>query len=113
MAQCEKDDSPCLQLVVPKSLQDTVLISLHCNLISGHLGVKKTTNKIKQKFYWYRLKDGVKLWIRNCTVCGARKSNRRVNKSQPQNYQVGASWIELLTFLAHFPNLSLETDMYC
>ena len=81
---------PCLQLVMPKSLQDTVLKSLHCNLIAGHLGVKKTTNKIKQKFYWYRVKDSVKLWIRNCTVCGARKSNRRVNKSQPQNYQVGA-----------------------
>ena len=52
---------PCLQLMVPKSLQDTVLKSLHCNLIAGHLGVKKTTNKIKQKFYWYRLKDSVKL----------------------------------------------------
>ena len=36
--------------------------------IAGHLGVKKTTNKIKQKFYWYRLKDSVKLWIHNCTV---------------------------------------------
>ena len=75
----KKKTPPCLQLVVPKSLQDAVLKSLNCNLIAGHLGVKKTTNKIKQKFYWYRLKDSVKLWIRNCTVCGARKSNRRVN----------------------------------
>ena len=53
----KKKTPPCLQLVVPESLQDTVLKSLHSNLIAGHLGVKKTTNKIKQKFYRYRLKD--------------------------------------------------------
>ena len=57
----KKKTPPCLQLVVPKSLQDTLLNSLHCNLIAGHLGVKKTINKIKQKFYWYRLEDSVKL----------------------------------------------------
>ena len=66
--------------------------------------MKKTTNKIKQKFYWYRLKDSVKLWIHNCTVCGARKSNRRVNKSQPQNYQVGAPMDRVATdILGPFP----------
>ena len=37
----KKKTPPCLHLVVPKSLQDTVLKSLHCNLIAGHLGVKK------------------------------------------------------------------------
>ena len=66
--------------------------------------MKKTTNKIKQKFYWYRLKDSVKLWIHNCTVCGARKSNRRVNKSQPQNFQVGATMDRVVTdILGLFP----------
>ena len=93
----KKKTLPCLQLVVPKSLQVTVRNSLHCNLIAGHLGVKKTTNKIKQKFYWYRLKDDVKLWICNCTVHGARKSNRRVNKSQTQNYQVDAPMDRVVT----------------
>ena len=50
----KKKTPPCLLLVVSKSLQDTVLNSLHCNLIARHLGVKKTSYKIKQKFYWYR-----------------------------------------------------------
>ena len=73
-------------------------------VFAGHLGVKKTTNKIKQKFYWCRLKDSVKLWICNCTLCGVRKSNRRVNKSQPQNYQVGASMDRVATdILGPFP----------
>ena len=93
MTQCGKKTPPCLQLMVPKSPQDTV-----------HFDVKKTTNKIKQKFYWYRLKDGVKLWIHNCTVCGTRKSSRRVNKSQPQNYQVGAPMDRVATdILGPFP----------
>ena len=66
--------------------------------------MKKTTNKIKQKFYLYRLKDSVKLWICNCTVCGARKSNGRVKKSQPQYYQVGAPTDRVATdILGPFP----------
>ena len=37
-------------------------------------------------------------------MCGARKSNRRVNKSQPQNYQVGAPMDRVATdILGPFP----------
>ena len=44
----KKKTPPCLQLVVPKSLQDTVLKSLNCNLIAGHSGMKKAIYEIKQ-----------------------------------------------------------------
>ena len=95
---------PHLQLVVLKSLQDTVLKSMHCGLIAGHLGVKKTINKVKNRFHWYRLKETIRTWIKNCTVCGARKSPNRKEKSTLQNYQVGSPMGRVATgILRPFP----------
>ena len=49
-----------LQLVLPSILKKQVLESSHSALSSAHLGVNKTVNKIKQNFYWYRLKESVR-----------------------------------------------------
>ena len=38
-----------IQLVIPTSMKTTILQQLHDN--SGHLGVKKTTEGVKQRFY--------------------------------------------------------------
>ena len=100
----KKKMPPHLQLVVPKSFQDTVLKSMHCGLIAGHLGVKKTNSKVKNRFYWYRLKESIRIWVKNCTVCGARKSPNRKEKTTPQNYQVGAPMDRVATdILGPFP----------
>ena len=100
----KKKIPPCLQLVVPKSLQDTILKSMHCDHTGAHLGVKKTASKIKQKFYWYRLKESVRTWVRNCTVCGARKSPGKRPKAALQKYQVGFPMDRVATdILGPFP----------
>ena len=38
------------QLIVPSSLRDTVLTYLHTK--AGHLGIRKTLEKIKERYYW-------------------------------------------------------------
>ena len=53
----KKKIAPSLQLMVPGSLQDTVLKSMHCGVTASHLGVKKTISKVKKGFYWYRMKE--------------------------------------------------------
>ena len=71
-----------LQLVLPLVLKKQVLASSHSTLSSAHLGVNKTVKeKIKQNFYWYRLKESVRDYIRNCVKCGARKKPARMPKS--------------------------------
>ena len=103
----KKKIPPHLQLVVPRSLKDTVLESLHCGLTAGHLGVKKTISKVKKSFYWYRMKESIRTWIKNCTVCGARKSPNKKLKSTPQNYSVGAPMDRVATdILGPFPQSS-------
>ena len=48
-----------LQFIVPLSIRKEVLFQMHNSLVSGHLGCKKTKEKILQRFYWYSLKDEV------------------------------------------------------
>lgn len=42
-----------LQLITLKKLQKDVLYQMHNGLLSGHLGRKKTKEKLLQRYYWY------------------------------------------------------------
>jgi hypothetical protein len=42
--------------------------------MSGHLGRKKTREKLLQKYYWHGVREDVYLWIiEQCDNCGANK----------------------------------------
>ena len=66
-----EDDSP--KLVVPQMLQDEVLKNCHNCLISGHLGHKKTRHRVKQDFFWYKLKESMVEWVLKCDPCAANR----------------------------------------
>ena len=40
-----------LQLIVPKHLVMEILVKLHNSPVGGHLGIKKTLEKVRQRFY--------------------------------------------------------------
>ena len=56
--------------------QPTVLRQLHDN--GGHLGVHKTLDKVKERYYWPGYGQDVKTWTRECEQCQQR------NSPQPQ-----------------------------
>ena len=41
-----------MQLVVPKGLQLQIMQAAHNDLLAGHLGVAKTYEVVRQRFYW-------------------------------------------------------------
>ena len=43
-----------LQLIVSKHLVVEILVKLHNSPVGGHLGVKKTLEKVRQRLYWVR-----------------------------------------------------------
>ncbi len=51
------------QMIVPRSLRNDVLHQMHNSLLSGHLGQKKTKEKILQKYYWFKIREDINLWI--------------------------------------------------
>lgn len=86
-----------LQLVVPKALQTTVLRATHDSITSAHLGVKKTIKRTKRQFYWYKLKESAREWVRKCAKCGARKRPQITPRAPLEDYRVGAPMDRLVT----------------
>jgi len=90
--------SPCAaQLVVPTSMRDTVLTQLHNQ--AGHLGIHKTLEKVKERFYWPGYEADVENWVRSCQSCQKR------NPPQP------APQAPMGTIQAHHPFEKISWDI--
>lgn len=46
---------------------------MHKRLMGGHLGVNRTYGKLEQRFYWYKAKEYVLIWVRKCDTCARNK----------------------------------------
>lgn len=60
------------QLVLPKNLREMVLTSLHDDM--GHLGLERTLDLLRYRFYWPKMADAVERKIKTCERCIRRKS---------------------------------------
>ena len=66
------DTQSVLQQIVPPSMIQEILSACHSSPTAGHLGVAKTTEKMKQRFYWPGLQDDTKLFVSWCPECQKR-----------------------------------------
>ena len=57
------------QIVVPTVHRREVLELAHDLPVSGHLGVRKTYNRVLQHFFWPGLKQDVAKWCKECHTC--------------------------------------------
>lgn len=73
---------PIFQVVVPTSLRDKVLHTSHGD-VAGHLGVRKTYDRILQYFFWPRLKRDVAQFIKTCHTCQLTSKPNQVVKPAP------------------------------
>lgn len=62
------------RLVVPSSMVEEVLSETHDSRWGGHLGVSKTTDKVKSRFYWPGLTVDVACFVKSCSPCSKKKS---------------------------------------
>lgn len=94
---CRKWESPNgkdahLQVIVPKKMVSEVLRSFHDGTSGGHLGVKKTLIKIRQRFYWIYCREDVENWCKKCTNCASVKGPHTRSRGTLKLYNVGAPW---------------------
>ena len=61
------------QLIVPHVMRDSIMRQMHDGLLSGHLGRRKTREKVLQRYYWYGVRTDVDLWVARCDSCEAIK----------------------------------------
>ncbi|XP_064485140.1 uncharacterized protein LOC135397466 [Ornithodoros turicata] len=57
------------QLVVPKSLRADVLHLCHSNSWAGHLGIRKTKQRLLQEWYWPGCFKDIENYVRACDTC--------------------------------------------
>lgn len=63
---------------------------LHGTETSGHFGIGKTLQRLKQRFYRPSCRFDVKQWCENCDKCSSKKGPRRKPKGPLKLYNVGA-----------------------
>jgi len=78
------------QTVVPRSIRSRILEENHNNVTSGHLGVRKTLSKLRQRFYWIGMRHDVEEWCRTCDTCCSKKGPQKRVRAPLKLYQVGA-----------------------
>lgn len=93
------------KLFVPEPLRKKVLQECHDIPTSGHLGIRKTYFRIKQKFFWHDMLRDVKQYVRACECCASRK----VSQESPlghmgQHREVKWPWqVVAMDFMGPFP----------
>ena len=64
-----KTGQTIVQQVVPPALVQSILHSLHSDYTSACLGVTKTLEKVRSRFYWPGHKRDVEVFVASCFVC--------------------------------------------
>ena len=80
---------PDYVIVVPENLQNEVLDALHCGPFSGHLGITRTEERIRTRFYWPGIRTAVENFVRTCQECSKNTSPGRQNRAPLGTLSVG------------------------
>ena len=71
---------PLKQVMVPEKLRRPIMEVAHGSIMSGHMGMKKTTDKIQSAFYWPGIQGDVTRFCKSCDVCQKTVSKGSVLK---------------------------------
>ena len=63
LGECSK------QIMVPKTLRRKVMEIALDSIFRGHLGIKKTKDRIQTNFYWPGMQGDITSFFRSCDVC--------------------------------------------
>ena len=72
------------QIIVPKYLRETVLQHCHDSIVGGHFGMRKTLEKVRQKYYWAGLYAYVEQYVRSCDICSRGKQAHEIAREHIQ-----------------------------
>ncbi|XP_067659772.1 uncharacterized protein [Haliotis asinina] len=71
---------PVVQAVVPTSLRKDVLRVSHEALMGGHMGSKKTLDRVTSQFYWPGVQGDVRRYCISCDICQRTTPKGKVSK---------------------------------
>ena len=78
--QFTKGNKVTMQLVIPEGFREKVLRLAHETLMSGHLGIKKTLDRVVSEFFWPGVCGDVARFCKSCDICQRTIQKGRVTK---------------------------------
>ena len=78
--QFTKGNKVTLQLVIPVGFREKFLRLAHETLMSGHLGIKKTLDRVVSEFFWPGVCGDVARFCKSCDICQRTIQKGRVTK---------------------------------
>ena len=78
------------RLVVPEKFVEEVSALNHDLVCTGHQGTARTSERIKAKYYWFRMDEYIRNFVRTCNTCNRFKKPSRKAKAPMTKYHAGA-----------------------
>lgn len=73
----QQENTRIQQLVLPKQCRQEILRLAHSIPLGGHLGRKKTFNRIALRFYWPNMSRDIANYCRSCETCQRFRSHKK------------------------------------
>jgi len=103
------------RLYIPKdeALRTEIAQGCHDSLVAGHLGQEKTIEIVTRDFYWKKLADWIRDYVRSCDKCQHSKSPRHAKYGLLQPFEVPyAAWSSISTdFITQLPESQGKTQI--
>ena len=91
-------------LVVPHPLKQEVLHLCHDLKASGHPGMARTLERVRQANIWFGMRIDCSLFVKSCALCNKQKKANTAPKGALGMYQVGSAGERIhLDILGPFP----------
>lgn len=78
----DKGNKRSQRLMVPKVFRPTIIEMCYCPPYSGHQGISRTIQRVKDKFYWYGMTSEIDTWVRQCVECGSQKKSSETSRAR-------------------------------
>ena len=85
-----------IQVITPESLRKEVPQLSHGNRLSGHLGMRRTRERVIQNFYWFEVRSDCDLYVTACDICQSIKRPTKTPKACLGEMPVGGPLDRLL-----------------
>ena len=80
---------PNYVIVIPIALRETILKAVHDNPFASHLGISRTEERVRKRFYWPSIRTDVENYVKKCAVCAHHTSPVNLNRAPMGNIAVG------------------------
>ena len=71
---------PLKQVMVPVQLRNRIMELAHRSIMGGHMGIKKTADKIQSAFYTPGIQGDMIRYCKSCNVCQKTVNKGSVSK---------------------------------